>query len=612
MANSPSQEAQDLVTFIVKSNGNEINEDYQVFEIQVEKEINRIPSATIRLHDGDVATRTFDIADSSDFIPGATIEILAGYDGDNSTIFKGVVVSQRIVLDGSEGSVLEVNCKDEAIKMTVGRKNAYFTDSKDSDAISTLIQNHGLSADVDSTTFQHPELVQYYSTDWDFMLLRAEANGLLAMVDQGKVNVKAPDPSSSAVLTASYGSDLIEFNADLNATDQADSAKGYSWDASQQQLIQSPGDSPASSSQGNITSSTLSDVLSPGDLIVQSTGAIDESVLKTWASALLTKTSLARITGEAAFEGSSKALPGVVIEFEGVGDRYSGPTLITRVQHEIREGKWTTRTGFGMDGQWFAEQHRVQAPLGSGLLPGVQGLMNAVVKQIDQDPESEYRVLVTLPLMNDDSNGVWARLSNHYATNGQGNFTYPEIGDEVIVGFLNADPRYPVILGSVYSSARKPPYEPTSDNYTKAFVSQSECKIEFDDENKVITLITPGENQMVISDKDKGIDIKDQNGNEILTNDKGITITDCNGNKITMSSSGIALNTNADIKLTATGNIELTPTADAKITATGNVSLSGVQISNSANAAFSASGQASVSVSSSGTTTVKGSMVMIN
>ena len=39
-----------------------------------------------------------------------------------------------------------------------------------------------------------------------------------------------------------------------------------------------------------------------------------------------------------------------------------------------------------------------------------------------------------------------------------------------------------------------------------------------DDENKVITVITPGANQIVISDKDKSILLKDQNNNKVQLN----------------------------------------------------------------------------------------------
>ena len=40
--------------------------------------------------------------------------------------------------------------------MTVGRKNAYYKEKKDSDIISTLISGAGLTADSEATTIEYP------------------------------------------------------------------------------------------------------------------------------------------------------------------------------------------------------------------------------------------------------------------------------------------------------------------------------------------------------------------------------------------------------------------------------------------------------------------------
>jgi hypothetical protein len=86
--------------------------------------------------------------------------------------------------------------------------------------------------------------------------------------------------------------------------------------------------------------------------------------------------------------------------------------------------------------------------------------------------------------------------------------------------------------------------------------------------------------------------------------DQSITTTDQNGNSSKMSPSGIAVKSPGDITLEATGNIS--------VKATGNLSLEGMNASVKANAAFSAEGQASAKLNSSGITEVKGSMLMLN
>ena len=614
-APSPVSSTTTLVTFEVQVSGSAIPGYYGVKSIEVVREVNKVPSARITLIDGSSAEQNFEISDSDDFKPGAEVTILAGYQSTNNSIFSGIVIRHGVRINASGDSELVIECRDKAIKMTVARNNAYYGDGsttiKDSDLISTLIGNSGCTASVDATTVEHKEIVQYYVSDWDLMLTRAEINSLIVTVEDGTVNVKKPGVSESAVLSLTYGTDLLEFSADMDARWQLSSVQGTTWDMSSQAIVQSSGSDPSVNSQGNITSSTLADVLGVSTFNLQSTGQEDSDSLTAWADAQMQRSWLSKIRGRAKFQGSDLAKPGVIIDVAGVGDRFNGSLFVTGTIQSIREGNWTTEIKFGLDPNWFYERPDIPAPTASGILPGFNGLQIGKVKQLDQDPDNEYRILVTIPVMQDDSKGVWARMSTYYATNAAGNFFYPEIGDEVILGYLNGDPRSPIILGSVYSSSNTAPYDPTADNYTKAIVTNSKMKIEFDDENKVITIETPGGNNMVFTDEDKKITITDQNGNSMEMSEDGITVKSCKD--MTLDASG-------DITIKATGDITIQSTGDTNVKATGNLAmqatsdatLKGMNVTAQADAAFTGKGSATAEVSASGNTTIKGAMVMIN
>lgn len=598
MADSPNKQAKDLVTFKILSNGSQIKDTYQVFEISVDYALNRIPAAVIKLQDGNVAEKDFEVSNSGDFVPGTEIEIQAGYDNDDNTIFKGIVVSMRLVLDSDQGSVLEITCRDKAILMTEARNNAYYTKTKDSNIISNLIGNYsGLTADVTATSYEHKELVQYDATDWDFMMIRADVNGMVAAINQGKISITAPAVNSSAVLSLTYGVDLMEFEADLNAIDQTPSVKAVAWNMSTQQIINGAGKKPSISKIGNLSGDKLGSSLGVNDETLRTSGLVEEAFLTSWASARLLKSRLSSLTGSATFTGSSLVQPNSTVELSGVGDRFSGTAFVSAVAHSIHDGLWTTEIKIGLDQEWFASKPNVNPLPASGLTPQVGGLMIAKVKQLDKDPDNEHRIQVTLPLMEDDNVAIWARLANYYASNQFGNFFIPEIDDEVILGFLNNDPNYPIILGSLYSSKNAPPYPLTAENYTKAIVTKAKNKIEFDDEKKIITIQTPGGNIVTLTDEDKAVTVVDQNGNSIKTSTDGITMEDKNSNKIAMSGSGIEISSNSNIKLSSSG---------------GDITVSGNNITNSANMAMKSTGNASAEFSASGQTTIKGAMVMIN
>lgn len=597
MAKSPAMEGWgSVVRLSLFSNGTAVPGTIQILSVSVRKAVNRIPIAEIVILDGDMPSKDFPVSDAEYFKPGQVIKINAGYDAQEDTIFEGIVVKHGIKISSDNFSRLVVECRDKAVAMTIGRKNANFVDSKDSDIIAKLIGNYGsLTSEVDGTTTQFKELVQYYCTDWDFMLSRAEINGLLVIVDDAKVSVKAPNTSSSPQLKVTYGEDLMEFHASMDARSQYTKVEGVSWDLKNQAIVQQNSAAKTLNAQGDLDSSTLAKVIGLDSFRLQTSAPLESTALKSWAEGQQVKSGLARIQGRMKFQGTSKAKVGDLIELEGVGTHFNGKVFVSTVYHEVESGSWVTEVEFGLSQDWLAEKRDLVAPSASGLLPGVEGLHIGVVKKLDADPEGQYKVQVSVPVLQAETEGVWARLSKFYASDGIGVFFVPEIGDEVVLGYFNNDPSNPVILGSLYSSKRKPAYELTSDNFKKAIVTKSKLKIEFDDDKKVVTVVTPGNNTIVISDDDKSILLQDQNNNTVKLNSDGILLD---------SPKDITINAKGKINLTAVGNIAVTSQADMTADATN--------ITHTAKAGITAKGNATAEVSSSGQTTIKGSMVMIN
>lgn len=586
-------------TFTIKINGTSIPSELNVLSVHINKAVNRIAIAKITILDGEANTGTFDASSSSTFVPGEKISIECGYDSKNEIVFQGIITSQSIRIDEIVGSALEVECRDEAIKMIVGRKSLTFSKQKDSDIISSIIGTYsGLTAKVTATTTSWPEQVQYYVSDWDYIMARAESNGMLITTLNGTVTVAPPDANTNPVLNVSYGNGLMQFNATMNAITQLDTVKASSWDY-KNQAIASMQSTNNVAGPGNISSKKLSEVVGLSEYQIQTTAPLENADLTNWAKAQLIKSEYSKIQGEAKFQGTNLVNPGNYITLTGLGDRFNGDHFISSVTHDLSEGNWITEISIGLSPLWFTEEPDVMAPSASGLLPGARGIFNGTVKKIDSDPDSQYRILVTVPLFDSNGEGIWARLSNFYSTNGAGVFFLPEVGDEVIIGFLNEDPRYPIILGSVYSSSNLKPYEgltPNEKNSIKAIVSKSKIAIEFDDENVVWTLSTPNKNTIIVSDKDKQITIKDQNDNSVV-----------------MSSSGITIKSAKDINIEATQNVNIKGNQGVSIASSGgDVAISGLNIKETAQSQYTAKGNLNAEVQGGAQLVLKGAMVMIN
>lgn len=592
---SPIVANSDLVSATVLIEGQKITDTYPVMRIQVQHKINRVPWAKIVLSDGDPSTQTFAISEASQFVPGNSIEIKAGYRGQETSIFQGIVVRHSVQARDGDSS-LTVMCFDKAIKMTVQRKSSYFLKMSNSAILEQLIGAAGLTADVENSGSAIDEIIQYYATDWDFLVSRADTYGQMVIVENGKITVKAPDFSADSGLEIKYGESIVEMDAEIDALSQLSSVTSKSWDFTGQAVQSGDSSEPSVNKQGNLDGAQLAQTMGGGAYQLITSAPVATDGLTSWAKAQLLKSRMARIRGRITFPGSALAKPGTTAKLQGLGARFDGNAYISAVTHSIGSGDWKTEAEIGLSPRWFVEESSgVEALPAAGLLPSVHGAQIGTVKKIEDDPDGQTRIQVDVPMIEPSGDGVWARIAGPYATKNAGVFFMPEVGDEVVLNFLNNDPSFPVIVGSLYSSQHAPPFTPDQENTHKAIVSNAQLKIDMDDVKKIVQISTPGGHIVTMSD--------DQ---------KSITIVDSNNNKLEMTSSGISMNSPGDISIKATGQIQIQAQTSVAVQATTDLSLKGMNVNAEAQVAAAVKGQAQAELSASGQTTVRGAMVMIN
>lgn len=596
----PTPASPDVCTIAILVEGKGIPGEFHILSVSVVRELNRIPSAAIHLQDGEASKSTFKASDTDYFIPGKKIEIQLGYRSRNKTVFKGIVIKHSIKLRKNV-SMLVVECRDETVRMTSGAKSRYFIGKKDSDIMDELIGTHGLQKEVETTTPDLKEVVQYDATDWDFLLCRAEANGQVVSVEDGKVKVAKPVAGSGAVLSVRFGATLFELDAEIDARAQSTGIKALSWNATDQAIVDADGKEPSTTNNGNLSPSILAGVLAGDPHEIRHGGKISQPELQAWADGRLLKERLAKVRGRARFQGFADILPGKIIEVAGIGARFEGNVYVSGVRHTVANGNWETDVQFGLNPEAFAETYNLRPLPAAGLLPSVNGLQAGVVTALENDPDGEDRIKVRLPLISTSDDGIWARIATLDAGKGRGTFFRPEVGDEVVVGFLSDDPRHPVVLGMCHSGA-KPAPEPAKDvNHRKGYVSREKMSLTFDDEKKIILVETPGGNKMALSEEDKGIKLEDQNGNTITLDDSGIKI---------QSAKDIVMKATGDVKIEGMNVQSKAQTAfKAEGSSTAEVSGASTTIKGSATAEVSG---ASTTIKGSATTTIQGGMVQIN
>ena len=580
---SPETQATDQVSFKILSNKNPLNAEYSILSMEVFKCFNKISSAKITIVDGDFSKQDFPISSKDDsLVPGNEFEIQLGYQGKPKTVFKGIITKHSIRSNKSKTSVLIIEAKDKSVKLAIGRKNQNFTDKTDSEIIEAIVKKSGFSgADLDltDTSLKHSEMIQYNVSDWDFIVSRAEMNSLLILTDNNKLVIKKPDTSQEPFKEITYGKEVLEFATELNGHFQIKEVKSHSWNYKDQKVEDSESASIQFKENGNTKGETFADAFGVKEFNLVHPGHLKTAELNSWSNACLLKNRMAKNTGAIKVKGSSEIKPGHIVKLNGFGKRFNGNVYVTGVRHIYDKSLWETEIIFGLPENWYYQRNDIIEKPAAGLVPGITGLQIGVVIKLEGDPDKEDRVQIQLPTV-DVNEGIWARVASMDAGKERGSFFRPEIHDEVVVGFLNGDPRHAIILGMLNSSANPSPFESKDTNHEKGFITRSKIKLILNDDKKTIHLETP---------KGKIIEINDDTDKIILS--------DQHNNKIQMGSDGITVESAKDVSFKSSG---------------GNFKIEATNIELKANAKLTAKGNASAELQSSGQTVVKGSIVNIN
>ena len=507
------------------------------------------------------------------------MRIDGGYHSQEAPLFHGVIVRHGIKARQGKPSTLTVECRHTAFKMTMSRRSAYYYASTDSDVFSRLIDANGIDSRIENTAATHAALVQYACSDWDFMVNRAETNGMLVLTNDEFIVVRPPDFSADPVLTLQYGATLLEMEAEMDARDQLSGLSCGAWNPAEQTFQTADAQEPETPAQGNLDAATLARVNGEQTPRTVHGGHLTSDELQAWADAGLLRSRMARIQGRARCIGFGGIQAGDILGLAGMGERFNGNAFVSGVRHEFGGGTWTTELQFGADPHWHTDTHDVAQPAASALIPPVSGLQIGLVTALESDPDGEDRIQVRMPLIDAGEEGVWARIAAPDAGDGRGIVFRPEIGDEVVIGFINDDPRDAVVLGMLHSSAKPAPIQAADDNHEKGFVTRSGMTVIFNDDTVSLTIATPNGNTVVLSDDDGSISLADESGSTF-----------------TMNSDGITIESTADITIKAAGDLNL-ESANTNATASGR---------------FKAEGSGGIEVSSSATAVLKGSLVQIN
>lgn len=232
-------------------------------------------------------------------------------------------------------------------------------------------------------------------------------------------------------------------------------------------------------------------------------------------------------------------------------DTTSGDFLITQVTHTINQEGTYSNSFTGI------RAALEQIPVSQVKIPTADSQRAIVID--NADPRKMGRVRVQFQWQkkfNKTTN--WIRVQSLDAGGdtgaGRGFIFIPEIGDEVMVNFINSDPSKPYVSGSMFpkSTARGG----LEDNHLKSIITRSGHTVLFNDADETLS-----------------ITIKDKNGNVIHLDTKGKNIEITAPETITLTATDIKMKASNNIEMQAEASIKADAMADVHIGAQDNIDI---------------------------------------
>jgi uncharacterized protein involved in type VI secretion and phage assembly len=157
-----------------------------------------------------------------------------------------------------------------------------------------------------------------------------------------------------------------------------------------------------------------------------------------------------------------------------------------------------------------------------------------------QDPDGLGRVRVRLLAIDGEQEAeIWARVAVPFAGADRGAFLLPDVQDEVLVAFIAADSRWPVVIGGLWNGGARPPETLGGDRIDRwTITGRAGTRVAIVEEqgSERIQLTTPGGVSGELTDAGGGkVEFKDTAGNTLTIDSQGITLQASSKVKVTAS-----------------------------------------------------------------------------
>jgi phage protein D/phage baseplate assembly protein gpV len=547
----------------IQVNGADLGEEWlgKLLDVHVRDNLLLPDMALVRFRDPDGSK-----VRSNPLALGAELIIKLGADTDRTpgTLFKGEIVALEPEFREDE-AIISARAFDKGHRLNRTKDSHTYINMKAEDIVRQAAGRAGIATGkVDSTSVVHKHLQQSQETDWDLCWRLARMNGFEFGVSDGKLNFNKRETGNVAA-TLKWRESLHSFRPRASAVGQVSEVTVNSHDPKAKQATTSTAASASSATTAAIFSKRSSAVaaLNGGKAIVADRIAATTSEAKAMAKASLDRNASAFVEAEGVAKGSPKLKAGATVKLEDVGD-FSGEYVLSATTHIFRGGgAYTTKFEItGERSRAFAQLigggHAAAAGGGGGGGGGKSSwashLVIAVVTN-NNDPDKMGRVKVKFDSLGANMESEWARVTTINAGKDRGLFMYPQVNDQVVVGFEHGDPRRPFVLGSLYTGT-----EPLHADMADAQGRKSKFAVRTDHQ-----ILAHSEKELKLHSSEKMIiEIKGNPGDLNVDADGNVEQKAAKNFKAT-ASQNVEVSANSSVKIKGSGSVEIESTGSLKV-----------------------------------------------
>ncbi len=305
-----------------------------LIEISVEDDVEGPSMFTLRLSAHEARGSGLAWVDDELFDIGGEVEIKLGQRDVLSTVFSGDISGIELDLAAEEVPALVVRGYDRRHRLLRGTGTRTFLKMKDSDIAAQIAQEHGLTPDVKDSGAAHDYVSQHGQSDLEFLASRAAAIGFEVTVDGKALRFQPRKHREGARITLATDRDLIELSARLSARNQPSEVEVRGWDPASKEAFVGKAAAGQEASMGARGGPAAADrAFGKAVLTVIDRPVATQQEAERIAREELERRALAFVQIDGTCRGRPDLRPGLVVDVQGAGRRFSGPYYLTSTAH---------------------------------------------------------------------------------------------------------------------------------------------------------------------------------------------------------------------------------------------------------------------------------------